>query len=64
MARQFNIVMPPATAEAAEAFTKSLDVQIAELEQQLTLLRQVKTAVQSTFPAQSVFAAPVSVPHG
>lgn len=64
MARQFHIGMPPATAEAAEAFTKSLDQQISELEQQLVLLRQVKTAIQATFPPQSAFAAPVSVPHG
>lgn len=64
MAKQFHIGMPPATAEAAEVFAKSLDQQIVELEQQLTLLRQVKNAIQATFPAQSAWAAPVSVPHG
>lgn len=64
MARQFHIGLPPATTEAAEAFANSIDQQITELEQQLALLRQVKTAIQATFPPQSAFAAPVSVPHG
>jgi hypothetical protein len=57
MAKQFQIGLPPTTGEAAVAFVKSLDQQIVELEEQLKLLRQVKTAIQATFPPHEAWIA-------
>lgn len=66
MTKQFHIGLPVATAEAAEEFTKSLDRQIDELEQQLKLLRGVRAAVKATFPLESTWlgAAVADVAHG
>ena len=57
MAKHFSLSLPPVTGEAAEAFVKSLDQQIAELEEQLKLIRQVRTAIQATFPAQEAWVS-------
>lgn len=65
MTKQFNVGLPAATTAAAEAFAKSLDQQIGELEEQLKLLRGVKAAITATFPAHDVWpgAAVADVAH-
>lgn len=57
MARQFKLALPPTTGEAADTFIKSLDQQIAELQDQIKLLQSVKAGIQAMFPPHEAWLA-------
>ena len=56
MIEKFQFLLPKTTETAAGAFVVSLDAQIRELEEQLKLLRAIRSGIAHTFSDASTGA--------